>query len=70
MFNYAIYYIQVELGFSEEYFEEHDRHCGSYGRNQTIKIERIGKKYQLGSRIRCKKRMQFPKACRVLNSSK
>lgn len=46
MFNYAVYYIQVELGFSEEYFEEHDRHCGSYGRNQTIKIERIGKKYQ------------------------
>lgn len=46
MFNYAVYYIQTELGFSEEYFEEHDRHCGSYGRNQTIKIERIGKKYQ------------------------
>ncbi len=46
MFNYAVYYIQTELGFSEEYFEEHDRHCGGYGRNQTIKIERIGKKYQ------------------------
>lgn len=46
MFNYAVYYIQMELGFSEEYFEEHDRHCGGYGRNQTIKVERIGKKYQ------------------------
>ncbi len=46
MFNYAVYYIQTELGFSEEYFGEHDRHCSSYGRNQTIKIERIGKKYQ------------------------
>lgn len=37
---------QTELGFSEEYFGEHDRHCGSYGRHQTIKTERIGKKYQ------------------------
>lgn len=46
MFNYAVYYIQTELGFYEEYFEEHDRHYGGYGRNQTIKIERIGKKYQ------------------------
>ena len=46
MFNYAVYYIQEELGYSEEYFGEHDRHCGSYGRNQTIKVERIGKKYQ------------------------
>ena len=46
MFNYAVYYIQEELGYSEEYFGEHDRYCGSYGRNQTIKIERIGKKYQ------------------------
>ena len=46
MFNYAVYYIQTELGFSEEYFGEHDQHCGSYDRHQTIKIERIGKKYQ------------------------
>lgn len=46
MFNYAVYYIQTELGFFEEYFGEHDRHCGSYGRDQTIKTERIGKKYQ------------------------
>jgi len=46
IFNYAVYYIQTELGFSEEYFGEHDRHCGSYGRHQTIKTERIGKKYQ------------------------
>ncbi len=46
MFNYAVYYIQDELGYSEEYFGEHDQHCGSYSRNQTIKVERIGKKYQ------------------------
>lgn len=46
MFNYAVYYIQTELGFSEEYFGDYDQHCGSYDRNQTIKIERIGKKYQ------------------------
>ncbi len=46
MFNYAVYYIQTELGFSEEYFGEHDQHCGSYDRHQTVKIERIGKKYQ------------------------
>ncbi|MGN0484019.1 MAG: hypothetical protein ACI4HI_10755 [Lachnospiraceae bacterium] len=46
MFNYAVYYIQKELGFSEEYFGEHDRNCGSYDRHQSIKIERIGKKYQ------------------------
>lgn len=46
MFNYAVYYIQTELGFSEEYFGEHDQHCRSYDRHQTIKIERIGKKYQ------------------------
>lgn len=46
MFNYAVYYILKELGFSEEYFGEHDQHCGSYDRHQSIKIERIGKKYQ------------------------
>lgn len=46
MFNYAVYYIQEELGFSEEYFGEHDQHCGSYDRHQSIKTERIGKKYQ------------------------
>lgn len=46
MFNYAVYYIQKELGFSEEYFGDHDQHCGSYNRYQNIKTERIGKKYQ------------------------
>ena len=46
MFNYAVYYIQTELGFSEEYFGEHDQRCGSYDRHQTKKVERIGKKYQ------------------------
>lgn len=46
IFNYAVYYILTELGFSEEYFGTHDIQCGSYDRSQTIKIERIGKKYQ------------------------
>ena len=46
IFNYSVYYIQTELGFSEEYFGEHDLHCGSHDRSQTIKTERIGKKYQ------------------------
>lgn len=46
MFNYAVYYIQTELGFSEEYFGEHDQRYGSYDRHQTKKVERIGKKYQ------------------------
>lgn len=46
MFNYAVYYIQTELGFSEEYFGEYDQHCGSYDRHLTRKVERIGKKYQ------------------------
>lgn len=46
MFNYAMHYIFNELGFNEEYFEEHDRHCGGYDRHRTAKTERIGKKYQ------------------------
>lgn len=46
MFNYAIYYIQTELGLSEEYFGENDKLRECYDRFQTIKIERIGKKYQ------------------------
>ena len=46
MFNYAVYYIQTELGFSEEYFGEYDQHYGGYARHHTVKIERIGKKYQ------------------------
>lgn len=45
IWNYAVYYILTELGYSEEYFGEYDKRCGG-GRNQTIKVERIGKKYQ------------------------
>ncbi len=46
MFNYAIYHIVNDLGFSEDYFGIHDRNCGGYVRNTTVKTERIGKKYQ------------------------
>lgn len=46
IFNYALYYIVNGLGFREEYFDEHDKQCGSYYRHDTIKTERIGKKYQ------------------------
>ena len=45
-FNYAMYFILNELGYNEEYFGEYDQHCGGYSRHQTIKTERIGKKYQ------------------------
>lgn len=46
IFNYAVYYILNELGYREDLFSEHDKHCGSYDRNLTSKTERIGKKYQ------------------------
>lgn len=46
IFNYAIFYIINELGFSEEYFKEHDFFGCRYDRHQTINTERIGKKYQ------------------------
>ncbi len=46
MFNYAIYHIINDLGYDEEYFEDHDCHIGGYDRHLTAKIERIGKKYQ------------------------
>lgn len=46
MFNYAIHHIFNELGFTEDFFGEHDMHCGSYNRHDTVKTERIGKKYQ------------------------
>ena len=46
MFNYAVYHIINDLGFDEEYFEDHDCHIGGYNRHLTAKIERIGKKYQ------------------------
>lgn len=46
IFNYAIYYILNELKYKEELFGENDRYCSSYDRHDTIKVERIGKKYQ------------------------
>lgn len=46
LFNYAVYFILNELKYSEEYFGEHDKHCGSSSRHLTRKTERIGKKYQ------------------------
>ena len=46
VFNYAVYYIFNDLGFNEDYFEEHDYNCGGYERHRTAKTERIGKKYQ------------------------
>ena len=46
IFNYAIYYILNTLHYSEQFFGEHDKHCGSYDRFNNTKTERIGKKYQ------------------------
>ena len=46
MFNYAIYHIINEMGFTDEYFGDHDRDCRSFDRHLTTKTERIGKKYQ------------------------
>ena len=46
MFNYAVYHILNEMGYTEEYFGDHDCNCRSYDRHLTAKIERIGKKYQ------------------------
>lgn len=46
IFNYAIYYILNNLGYKEEFFGENDQFCRDYDRHKTIKIERIGKKYQ------------------------
>lgn len=45
VWNYAVSYILNDLGYSEDLFGEYDLHCSS-GRNETIKTERIGKKYQ------------------------
>ena len=46
IFNYAIYYILNILGYTEEYFGNNDGYCRNYNRHQTVKVERIGKKYQ------------------------
>lgn len=46
IFDYAIYYILNDLGYSEKFFGNIDRNFITYSRHQQIKIERIGKKYQ------------------------
>ena len=46
MFNFAVYHIIHDLGFSEDFFGDHDSHIGGYDRHLTAKTERIGKKYQ------------------------
>lgn len=46
IFNYAVYFIFNELGFSNDLFDEYDTRVGSFNRNSTAKTERIGKKYQ------------------------
>lgn len=48
IFNYAIYFILNEIGYNEELLGEYDQNLGryDYDRHNTIKLERIGKKYQ------------------------
>lgn len=44
-YHYAMQFIRDELGYTDELFSEYDKHC-YYQRNETKKVERIGKKYQ------------------------
>ena len=48
IFNYAMYYIINELGYKSDWFDEYDKFMVrfAYDRHCTLKIERIGKKYQ------------------------
>lgn len=46
MYNYALYHIINDLGFSEDLFGNHDTGVRGYDRHLTVKTERIGKKYQ------------------------
>ena len=46
IFNYAVFHIINEIGFSEEFFNDYDTFSRGYDRGRTIKTERIGKKYQ------------------------
>lgn len=49
LFLYALYLIKSELGYTNKLFSNYDRNIQrleGYGRNNTTKIERIGKKYQ------------------------
>lgn len=48
IFNYAMYYIINELGYQSDWFDDYDKFMVqfAYDRHRTLKIERIGKKYQ------------------------
>lgn len=49
LYLYALYLIKNELGYTNELFSNYDRNIQrleGYGRHNTSKIERIGKKYQ------------------------
>lgn len=49
LYLYALYLIKNELGYTNELFSNYDRNTQrleGYGRHNTTKIERIGKKYQ------------------------
>lgn len=48
VFNYAVYFIINELGYTNKLFEEIDKQYQyhNYDRHNNIKTERIGKKYQ------------------------
>ncbi|SFO03603.1 hypothetical protein SAMN04487831_106127 [Pseudobutyrivibrio sp. UC1225] len=46
VFNYSMHYIINDIGFSAELFEEFDGNLEYHNRHETIKTERIGKKYQ------------------------
>lgn len=48
IFNYAMSFIINHLEYKEEWFDEFDHHGGryNYSRHDTMKVERIGKKYQ------------------------
>ncbi len=48
IFNYAMYYIINELGYTGDLFDEYDGviNYSSYDRHCVTKVERIGKKYQ------------------------
>ncbi|WOO38095.1 hypothetical protein R2R35_06225 [Anaerocolumna sp. AGMB13020] len=44
IYNYAMSFIINELGYKEEWFDHHGRRY-NYNRHDTMKVERIGKKY-------------------------
>ncbi len=48
IFNYAMSFILDELGYEEDFFGKYDCECKRYvyNRHNTVKVERIGKKYQ------------------------